>query len=243
MSISEKRREQRQKEEQRQRLAEKKRKAEDAPPPAAATKNVFSGPTESDFDEIDYDLYGEDVVMSDNKKQPPGSVNTATNTVQDMDCEDDDDALYGYQGTDKQQESASAPATTTTSSSSTKDVDHKNEDKDETMLYGDTTSTHSTNGSQVPELQEATGKIDEMNVSIKGNVEETKRVSFWCLVYTADGTLQVCIIRKSVVIIVELYCSDDVARFIVYLISSKASMSQSSIIYPVSLLIVHQPSQ
>ncbi|KAG0172330.1 Cleavage and polyadenylation specificity factor subunit 1 [Apophysomyces sp. BC1034] len=54
---------------------------------------------------------------------------------------------------------------------------------DEEMLYDDneTAPVHTVAGGE---------EIDEINVSMKGGLSEVTQITFWCLLYTTDGTLQ-----------------------------------------------------
>ncbi|KAI9364067.1 CPSF A subunit region-domain-containing protein [Pilaira anomala] len=65
-------------------------------------------------------------------------------------------------------------------------MDHQ--DDDDEMLYGNDTS----NPQMDQQTNMITEEIDEVNVSLQGGpLNEITRVSFWSIIYTTDGTLQI----------------------------------------------------
>lgn len=93
-----------------------------------------------EFDEVDMDLYGEELDVP----APVTQTKSAPVTIENMD--DDDEMLYGT---------------------------------DDKMLKESAS-------------EQIDGPVDESNVSLQGNnLNEIIRVSFWALVYTTEGTLQI----------------------------------------------------
>lgn len=107
--------------------------------------------TTDDFDEVDMDLYG-DELDNDVKTNSATIVPPASTTVShDLEEDDDDEMLYGG-GVG-----------------------------DDTIMNGIEEQTTMI-----------TEEIDEVNVSLQGGgLNEITRVSFWSLVYTTEGTLQI----------------------------------------------------
>ncbi|KAI9321430.1 CPSF A subunit region-domain-containing protein [Dichotomocladium elegans] len=62
------------------------------------------------------------------------------------------------------------------------------DEDDETLLYGDQNANLSTG---LQESIAAAGTIDEVNVSVLGNMNEVVKISYWCLVYTVNGTIKI----------------------------------------------------
>ncbi|KAI8145123.1 CPSF A subunit region-domain-containing protein [Fennellomyces sp. T-0311] len=116
-------------------------------------------------------------LQSNKKKQ------SVTATATDFDEIDLD--LYGEQDGAAEESKVGEQQKETTTSLETYDID----EDDDAMLYGNQKDTQNNN--QDENMVEATlGEIDEVNVSVKGNLSEMTPITFWCLVYAADGTLQ-----------------------------------------------------
>ncbi|KAL0094494.1 CPSF A subunit region-domain-containing protein [Phycomyces blakesleeanus] len=63
------------------------------------------------------------------------------------------------------------------------DDDDEDDDDDEAMLYGDSEPIKKYPGLFNEE-------VDEVNVSVKGGLGQIEMISFWCLIYTVEGNLQ-----------------------------------------------------
>lgn len=101
-----------------------------------------------------------------------------SNTVPEFDEVDMD--LYG--------ETLDEALNTVTSTPSVVPDTMDDQDDDDEMLYGDDTS----NTQMDQQTNMITEEIDEVNVSLQGGpLNEITRVSFWSLIYTTDGTLQI----------------------------------------------------
>lgn len=135
----------------------KKRKAEDKLD--GSYKKPNNANTTAEFDEVDMDLYGDDI---DDDIKVNASAAPITNALDNADLVDDDDEML--YGTD--------------------------ETKDQTAA--DESSNGFGNNSIEDQLKIQSEDIDEANVSLKGGaLNEITRVSFWTLIYTTDGTLQI----------------------------------------------------
>lgn len=138
-----------------QQQQQKKRKADDK----QENGNIYKKPNtaaSTDFDEVDMDLYGDD--LDEDIKVNPVTAPIAT-VLDNADLVDDDDEmLYGSEETKDPLASGSAFGS--------------NSIEDQLTLQSE--------------------DIDEANVSLKGGaLNEITRVSFWALIYTTDGTLQI----------------------------------------------------
>lgn len=136
----------------------KKRKAGDDVQNNGASKksNASKSISTDDFDEVDMDLYGDQ--LDDDIKHEPVVVENTPAVGAAIDGDEDDEMLYGVGTTQN-------------------DVKEEKEDvvpmETDTILLGKE-------------------EIDEANVSLLGGgLNEITRVSFWAIIYTTDGTLQI----------------------------------------------------
>lgn len=95
--------------------------------------------------------------------------------------------LYGDTGTEENEGSMKPGTTAPTLSAIDVNADM---DDDDDMLYGTTAVANEAVSSDLPPHGEEI--INEGNVSLLGGeLNEITRVSFWCLIYTTDGTLHI----------------------------------------------------
>ncbi|KAI8973376.1 CPSF A subunit region-domain-containing protein [Mycotypha africana] len=156
----------------------KKRKAADEETKGQLAKKLHTGaPTE--FDEVDMDLYGEDmdneIKVSNNSHKP---LQATLNLIDGADIDDDDELLYGGQKTDdgKKKETVQDAM-----------VDSLHGQQQNSMKLESSVST--------PALKEESDEmIDEANVSLhqgSSDIMQITRVTYWCLLYTTDGVLHI----------------------------------------------------
>lgn len=138
-----------------QQQQQKKRKADDKQENGNSYKKPNTA-TSTDFDEVDMDLYGDD--LDEDIKVNPATAPIAT-VLDNADLVDDDDEmLYG------------------------------SEEAKDPLASGSAFGSNSIEDQLTLQSED----IDEANVSLKGGaLNEITRVSFWALIYTTDGTLQI----------------------------------------------------
>ncbi|KAI9489620.1 CPSF A subunit region-domain-containing protein [Zychaea mexicana] len=127
--------------------------------------------------------------LQSNKKQYSGPTSTTTTTTNDLDFDEIDLDLYGEQDTmmDKQQEQKKdSPKQSDVVEEG--DDNNNDDDDDDALLYGSQSDTQNNQNTTI--VDTGLGDIDEINVSVKGTLSEMTRITFWCLVYAMDGTLQ-----------------------------------------------------
>lgn len=138
-----------------QQQQQKKRKADDKQENGNSYKKPNTAAS-TDFDEVDMDLYGDD--LNEDIKVNPVTAPIAT-VLDNADLVDDDDEmLYG------------------------------SEEAKDPLASGSAFGSNSIEDQLTLQSED----IDEANVSLKGGaLNEITRVSFWALIYTTDGTLQI----------------------------------------------------
>ncbi|KAI9004902.1 CPSF A subunit region-domain-containing protein [Phycomyces nitens] len=91
--------------------------------------------------------------------------------------------LYGDQSEEKAVNAVTTEDEVMAETSVRIEEEEEQVDDDEAMLYGESEPINNYPGIFNEE-------VDEVNVSVKGGLTQIKMISFWCLIYTVDGTLQ-----------------------------------------------------
>ncbi|KAG2221910.1 hypothetical protein INT45_013246, partial [Circinella minor] len=137
-----------------------------------SNKKKYSGPSttttiektiteELEFDDIDLDLYGEqDITEPKQQQEKTKEENNESISQQESDIKEEEE-------------------------------EEEEDDDDDAMLYGGQNDNNTQNNHGDSTLMDAAlGDVDEVNVSVKGNLSEMTPITFWCMIYGMDGTLQ-----------------------------------------------------